>query len=335
MITKKNINEIINKFNLLILTPLSEHFQPRIYGLGSSREMIIGEGKDESKDVDILIVSTDSGNNISKLTDYLESIDLEFSVHFGNVVKIWFPFDDKLVQIDTMVTANNDNTINYLSSLRFYSNEKFDNSVVENLKGLHRTELIRSWLKSHGFILGDISLKRYVLKDEFNNLNLNALHEVLDSKIKRARSKTIKTTYQYLKSLSLIEWFQFLNTRIDKRSNVWYLNNRYNLFGITDVKLNKLIVELLFNRQSFEDEQWCFTLQKFIEKDFDFINKFSTFASTLESLKSITDMYQLTFILNDYIAELQVKNNDFYYESIYSQIKEVYPWISIPEPRLF
>jgi len=342
MIKKHELNDLKNQL-IDFLEPISDTFDIVLHDLGSIRQMRQSlqyntiKSKDETKDLDVLIVSKSNvlTNELDVLKTHLNDAVIDYNVHFGNVVTFYFIFNDNPVHIDLMIAAKNIYVTNYLTTLRFYSNEKFDKNNHENFKGLHRTELIRSFLKSHGFILGDTSLKRYILKDEFKTLKLDILRDVLTKKANRAKKQETTRTYEYLKSFTITDWFNFLNNRIEKDNDDWYLTNRYNLFGITDYKLNKLIVELLFDRKTFDNHAWNYTLKKYINLEFNFNDNFDTFETTLKSLQYVVNPENLQFILSDYIAELQRKNVDYYFTSVFELIHELYPFIEIPEPILF
>jgi len=328
-------------------------------GLGSTRQMLIKKGKPSSKDIDfILMIGYDSNNiqttnpndfnksiiknTVNKLYSIIIKKGIQVKVQngnkamFGNVMMTYFPlkllsnkYKDEYCQVDLMLCLPNKIYYEYLYRLKFYSNEIFDISKDKNIKGLHRTELIRSLIKQRGLSLGANNILRYKWKDD--NISLEQFFNIISKKINRSRKKDIKEMWQNLYDV-LIKEEDILNEICYFENGSIYLKNRYKIYNITNKSLSKFIDEFFIKEEyriNNELVKWNIILEyvykiKNIEKYF--IN-FDNVLILIKDLLILNELKDFNLIIEDYKEELKNKTRDNYlYEEVITKLNKLYEY---------
>lgn len=159
--------------------------------LGSTRRKVESNESGRVNDIDIVIrmeATKICSDLLKQIKSYLNNeYNIECKTMFGNIVSCCYPHDsiDKCAQIDLMISPNLDIFYKYIKEMRFYSNEK-------ELKGLHRTELIRSILKVKGLSLGTKGIKKFTWNGKYNSVN-ELLNKLTSSKNRCRKDESINS----------------------------------------------------------------------------------------------------------------------------------------------
>ncbi len=316
VITKDNIYRIFNE--LLSVLEKIEYFDiTSLTPLGSTRLMLQGKGKDESKDLDFAI-KLNSNFKKEELKDLIPELEIklkEYNVSlregdsrkiiFSNVITLYLNQDENTYQIDLMISDNNKNNFSYLTELRFYSNE-----TKPFLKGLHRTELIRSMLKAKGLSIGTSNINKFGLKANgifnTNEQYLSFITKKFNSAHKEEIQEHWKELYDLLEKLNIKDYL----------TNNNILRTRY---GFVHPDIEHTFTEGLFEKIPYKINNripyWKNIVSEVysIKKNF----KLDTFEEVLIFLKENHTIPEIGFIIRDYISELKRKTTgDFYNEEI-------------------
>jgi hypothetical protein len=328
-ITKKNIKKIMN--DLKNILTYSEFFDiESIFPLGSSRLMLEGLGKQESKDLD-LAIKIKKEYQETPLSELIESLEELLNQHnyelryvnnkkiiFGNVITI-YAYDTKgnTFQIDLMLAISDNISFNYLTELRFYNNE-----IDPDLKGLHRTELIRSMIKAKGLSLGTININQFRLKTDIKD-NQDIFNK-LKQKINRSRKKEIKKAWE-----DLYDYFEDLKVDLitylfqqDKISGIYYLKSRY---GFADKIIEQNCIDLIADKSPYLINNKIPYWKTIFENIYDTKDIYlSTTQDVLLFLEYNHTKEEKKYILKDYINELKKKTaGDFYNDTIKNLINQI------------
>ena len=184
MISKEILPNLMNN----LISKLKELNITKFDYLGSTRQLHNNQITRDIKDIDLVCLVNDTNEYLEKLKITFK--DNNYRILFGNVFSITdYKYNNIEYQIDLMLASTY--SYEYLKDIRFNSNDK------EPLKGLHKTELIRSILKYHGYSLGTIGIKQYKLR---NNVLLKDITTYIEKKIKRCRVDVTKLEWQNYKT---------------------------------------------------------------------------------------------------------------------------------------
>jgi hypothetical protein len=277
--------------------------------LGSTRKIIKENNRSLLKqigDIDLLFLINKNEFNINKIIQLiqlnLEKQNLNSKKIFSNIITVEFPFGKNYYQIDMMI-AENLNEFNYLYNIRYFNDEK-NNLFKSKIKGLHKTELLRSFLKLNGYSLGLKSINKFIWNNKF--VDKETLQEFIKQKIKKTIN--ISSYYDWDLFLHWINLFTDINCiKFELCNNTSDLKNRLYINENINVINNKYclekIIKTLFNQTPI------INYNEFFESFFDENYNLSTYESVL---KTINDNYFVRnkffeYLKYDYFNELKRK----------------------------
>lgn len=225
----------------------------KISGLGSTRKIInnINTKKSSFGDIDLLITthsSYDRKDGIESLKRTLNTHSIDFRTFFGNLFTCRFPMKDRFVQVDLMVIGGDkgDGAYSYIHDLLYFSDEPDDN----NLKGAHRTELVKSWVKVAGLRTGASELKKYKFDDSIRSIN--DARKLIAKTLKRARNEVKKQSLLSLDEIIQSKFKSISNFKKMLTTKEGYLKNFFDrqFKGINA----EVIIKLFFIEERLTDD---------------------------------------------------------------------------------
>ena len=313
------LQEIYNEY-LRIIESSNLFDISKIVGIGSTRKILekLPGAKDIAGDIDLLIVGKDNFSVeqlLHSYSDYLTSLNIENKVYFGNIVSAAYYYNNEYVQIDLMICASTPNDINYkyLKDLRYFNDENFDKTP--ELKGLHRTELIRSLIKIVGLGLGFSSIKAYC----WNNAaqTTTELIELIEKHLKKSRAENKKIALQNL--LILIKKIKFKTFKSSLVRDNGLLKNRFYFSNYSEKTGMKFILDTLFDDVTLDNIEWTEAIRRIFKLDdsIDIHDTLNTFENVLKFIKTLFNENKISekdlfFLFNDYKNELISKKQDYW-----------------------
>lgn len=267
--------------------------------LGSTRSILI-KGSDtapeKAGDIDLVVLARDRQDTLldirGDLTAYFEDEGLPHKHFFKNIFSVAFENDitGEPVQVDLVISERDPGgkMYRYLRDLKYFSSPESNllSDTGFEVKGLHRTELVRSFARIHGLSMATRGFAAYVWAPGYDTFS--DLMDRLEDKHSRTRSNENLSMLEDLmdfiqdrfSSLDEIRDELFGKSPLLKRK---YLINRAGVGPVNGKYAAKTIEHELTNMRSLEHIDWEHVMEKFMS-----LERFEieTFESTRRNLSA-------------------------------------------------
>lgn len=265
--------------------------ESKIDGLGSTRPILEGESgaPNTAGDIDLVVAASEESSissALEELKQHFSSQGMETNRFFGNIFSVSFNGDSygQNVQIDVMVARPDpeDRMYRYLRDLKFFS-PVTDTERDFQVKGLHRTELIKKLAKAVGLSFARDGLAAYTWSPEHQTYE--SFMERLENKYSRTRKEENKKRLQELigyiqtfDSLSEIKEEMFKATALAEEK---IFSNRLGVGPVFGTYASKTVEKELAEKKYFGESDWVEVLEHFFSQN-DVENRVRTLPNVLE-----------------------------------------------------
>lgn len=271
-----NVEDVFNEF-ISHLDEIESIDNTNTCPLGSTRSILGGSDSapDQAGDIDMVVLARYQQDVLSDvlgdLYDHFEGSGLSHKHFFKNIFSIAFENEitDEPVQVDLVISERDPGRkmYRYLRDLKYFSSPDSSTNLGFKVKGLHRTELIRSFARVHGLSMATKGFSAYVWAPKHETYS--DLMERLEDKYSRTRSeenldmleKLMEHLRNQFSSLSSIRNELFGVSPFLKRK---YLINRAGVGPVAGKYAAKTLERELTNMKSLEHLDWECVLKKFM-----------------------------------------------------------------------
>jgi len=249
---------------------------PETAFLGSTRSILkrLPSAPEEAGDLDLLVLAEDEEDTIldvrADLHEHFENEEIPHKHFFKNIFSVSFNNEvtEEPVQVDLVISERDPGRkmFRYLRDLKYYSSPSTRRDVEFEIKGLHRTELIRSFSRVFGLSMATKGFAVYVWAPDHDDLS--GLMDRLEDKHSRTRKeknlRLLEDLMDYMEKFSSLEEVRdelFDTSPLVKRK---YLVNRAGVGSVSGKYAAKTLERELTNMRSLEHLDWALVLEDFV-----------------------------------------------------------------------